>query len=66
MAKLKNPIFVEEKLYGSAEKACDCVRLRVRNKDADQETTKEENSTIGKRHSFQGRMNSEKILPLYG
>ena len=65
MAKLKNPILVEEKLYGGAAKACDCVRLRVRKEDADQDTTKAENSTMGKRHSFQGRKNSRNILPSY-
>lgn len=66
IAKLKNPILAEEKLYGGAAKACDCVRLRVRNEDADHDTTNAENSTIGKRHSFQGSMNSMNILPSYG
>lgn len=66
IAKLKNPILVEEKLYGGDANACDCVRLSVRNDDADQDTTKDENSTMGKRHSFQGRMNSRNILPSYG
>ena len=66
IAKLVNPISVDEKLYGGAAKACDCVRFRVRNEEADQETTKAENSTMGKRHNFQGRKNSRKMLPSYG
>ncbi len=66
MAKLKNPILLDEKLYGGAAKACDCVKFRVKNEDAVQETTKEENSTMGYVKRYQGSHSSVKKLPSYG
>jgi hypothetical protein len=66
IAKLKNPILVDVKLYGGAAKACDCVRFRVKKDEAVHETTKEENSTMGKRKSFHGSHSSMKKLPSYG
>jgi len=66
MAKLKKPILVDVKLYGGAAKACDWVKFKVKNEDAVQETTKDENSTIGNKKSFHGRKSSMKKLPSYG
>ncbi len=48
------PMMVELKLYGGAAKFCACVKLTVKKHEADQETTNEANSTMGKVNSFQG------------
>src|SRR5258705_621132 len=66
IAKLVNPILVDEKLYGGAAKACGCGRITARNLDADHGTTKAENSAVWKTHKFQGRKNSRTMLASYG
>lgn len=66
IAKLKNPIFVELKLYGGAAKACDCVKFKVRNEDAVHETANAENSTIGNTERYHGIHSSMKKFPSYG
>ena len=66
MAKLKKPIFVDVKLYGGFAKTCDWVKFNVKNEDAVQETTKDENSTMGNKKSFHGRNSSIKKFPSYG
>ena len=66
IAKLKKPILEDVKLYGGAAKACDWVKFNVKNEDAVQETTKDENSTMGNKKSFHGRNSSMKKLPSYG
>ena len=61
-AKFMKPMLWLEKLYGGAAKFWDWVRLSVRKELADQDTTKAENSTMGKRKSFHGMKRSRAIL----
>lgn len=53
-AKLKNPIVCDEYEYGGLANAALCVRFADRKPLADQDTTKEASSTIGKKSSSHG------------